>query len=113
MENNLNNSGTQMQLALPNSTAVLVLGILSIIGCWCYGIFGLILGVIGLVLGKRDMQLYQQNPNAYTASSYGNVKAGRICSIIGVAGGGAYILFLIVYVIIYGAFFALNGFANI
>ena len=30
---------------LPNATVVLVLGILSLIFCWCYGFFGLILGI--------------------------------------------------------------------
>ena len=34
------------QQQLPNSTAVLVLGIISIVGCFCYGILGLILGLI-------------------------------------------------------------------
>lgn len=35
---------------LPNATVVLVLGILSLIFCWCYGFFGLILGIIAVVL---------------------------------------------------------------
>jgi hypothetical protein len=111
MENNIQNSGNSIQSSLPNSTASLVLGILSIVGCWCYGLFGIILGIIGLVLSKKDIELYKANPEAYTSSSYGNVKAGKICSIIGVAGGGAYILFLIIYIIIYGAFFAFQDFA--
>ena len=29
---------------LPNATAVLVLGILSLVFCWCYGFVGLVLG---------------------------------------------------------------------
>ena len=37
------------QQQLPNATAVLVLGIISIVGCFCYGIIGLILGIIALV----------------------------------------------------------------
>ena len=36
---------------LPNATAVLILGILSIITCCCYGIFSVILGSLGIVLG--------------------------------------------------------------
>lgn len=38
---------------LPNSTAVLVLGILSLVFCWCYGIVGLILGIIAVALSER------------------------------------------------------------
>ena len=30
---------------LPNATAVLVLGVLSLVFCWCYGIIGLVLGI--------------------------------------------------------------------
>lgn len=41
---------------LPNSTLVLVLGILSLIFCWCYGFVGLILGIIAVVLsGSPDV----------------------------------------------------------
>lgn len=32
---------------LPNATAVLVLGILSLVFCWCYGFVGLVLGILG------------------------------------------------------------------
>ncbi len=39
---------------LPNSTGVLVLGILSIVFCWCYGIPGLVLGIIALVMSKKQ-----------------------------------------------------------
>jgi heme/copper-type cytochrome/quinol oxidase subunit 2 len=68
---------------LPNATAVLVLGILSIITCLCYGIVGLILGIIALFLYKSDMKLYQANPSAY--SNYSNLNTGRILVIIGIA----------------------------
>jgi hypothetical protein len=69
---------------LPNSAAVLVLGILSIIlGC---GTFGLILGIIGLVISKDGKQLYFQNPDKYTG--YGNLNAGRIMCIVGIVIGG-------------------------
>ena len=40
-----------VQQPLPNSTAVLVLGILSIAICWCYGLFGVTMGIIALVFG--------------------------------------------------------------
>ena len=68
---------------LPNSTASLVLGILSIPSCICYGVLGLILGIIGIILGKNALKIYRENPEAYT--SEGNAKAGIITSIIGIA----------------------------
>ena len=39
---------------LPNATAVLILGIFSILICCCYGIFSIILGVVALVLANKD-----------------------------------------------------------
>ncbi|MCH2033598.1 MAG: DUF4190 domain-containing protein [Tenacibaculum sp.] len=69
------------QRKLPNATVVLVLGILSILTCCCYGIFGIIIGVIALVLYNQDKKLYDQNPSAY--SDYSNLNTGRILAIIG------------------------------
>ena len=40
--------------ALPNATAVLVLGILSIVTCWLYGIPGIIMGIIAIVLAQKE-----------------------------------------------------------
>ena len=88
---------------LPNSTAVLVLGILSIALCFCYGIVGLVLGIIALVLASKGADIYAANPGAYSLASYNNLKAGRICAIIGVILSVLYILFLIIYVVFIGA----------
>lgn len=91
--------GTQRNL--PNATAVLVLGILSIVGCFCYGIVGLVCGIIALVLAKKDIVAYRTTPEQFTISSYNNLKAGRICAIIGTIMAGVVIaiyLFLIVTV---------------
>ncbi len=43
------------QIPLPNATTVLVFGIISIVLCWCHGIFGLILAIIALVLANKDL----------------------------------------------------------
>ena len=93
---------------LPNSTAVLVLGIVSIVAVFCtYGILGIALGIIGLVLAGSPMKMYEQNPEKYTEASYKNLKAGRICSIIGLSLGGLFILLGILALIgIVGGFFA-------
>jgi len=90
------------QIALPNSTPVLVLGILAILSCCCYGLPGLILGIIGLVLGNKDLALYKANPNAYTDSSYKNSKAGRVCSIIALILSALYVLLMIAFIIFFG-----------
>lgn len=67
---------------LPNATAVLVLGIISIITCCCFGILGLIFGLIALFLANKDMKLYRENLELY--SNYSNLNTGRIVAIIGV-----------------------------
>lgn len=86
--NDILNTNQQLQ-PLPNSTASLVLGILSIVICGP----GLIMGIIGIVLANKDITLYKSNPGFYTEGSYNNLKAGRICSIIGILLSGALILF--------------------
>lgn len=69
------------QVVLPNATAVLILGIIGIVTCCCYG-GGAILSIIALVLASKDMKLYKANPYMYTKGSYNNLNAGRICAII-------------------------------
>lgn len=66
---------------LPNATAVLILGILSIPTCCFYGA-GLVFGIIALVLAKKDIQLYKTDPALY--DGYSNVNTGRILAIIGI-----------------------------
>lgn len=94
----------QFQQSLPNATAVLVLGILSIVVCF-------ITGIIALVMSKKDMALYAANPGAYTEASYRNLKAGRICAIIGIVLQCLGILFYILMAVIFvGAIGASGGF---
>lgn len=94
------------QMPVPNSTAVLVLGILSIVFCFCYGIIGIILGILAIVLASKGTAAYKQNPNAYSLSSFNNLKAGRVCGIIGLILSCIYIVFIIVYIAILGAAFS-------
>lgn len=84
---------------LPNATAVLVLGILSIITCCCYGV-GAILGGVALYLSKKDMNLYKENPQSF--SNYGNLKTGRILSIIGIVLSAIYLVFIIIFYSMFG-----------
>jgi uncharacterized membrane protein len=87
--NNLN------QQNLPNATVALVLGIISIIGSVCYGIVGLICGIVGLILANKDRKMYQAAPELYAASSFGTSNAGRTCCIIGIILSSLLILVII------------------
>ncbi|MFY8186588.1 MAG: CCC motif membrane protein [Flavobacterium sp.] len=64
---------------LPNATAVLVLGILSILGTCCYG-FGIVFSIVALILFAIDVKKYKANPDLY--SNYSNLNVGRILAII-------------------------------
>ncbi len=115
MEENQSLDSMQTQQALPNATGVLVLGILSIVFCFCYGIIGITLGIIALIMGNKAIKLYLSSPESYTESSYKNTKAGKTCAIIGLCLSSVYIIFLIVYIGIIGAAVGtgfLNGFGN-
>ena len=77
---------------LPNSTAVLILGIASILtGCF---FIGLVLGIIGIILSSKGRRLYKENPTAY--EGYGNLNAGYIMSIIGTVLSALYILYILI-----------------
>ena len=91
-----------IQTPVPNSTAVLVLGILSIVFCFCYGFIGMVLGIIALILASKGNTLYKANPNAYSLSSFNNLKAGKICGIIGVVLSSLYLLVIVLYLVIIG-----------
>ena len=84
----------QQKEALPNSTAVLVLGILSLVICF-YGL-GAIMAIIALALGKNSNSLYLNNKDKYSAGSYNNFKAGKVCAIIGLSIGGIWLVFILI-----------------
>ncbi len=89
-----------MQRDVPNATAILVLGIVSIVGCFCYGIIGLGCGIAALIMASKAMQEYNQNPSMFKVSSYNNAKAGRICAIIGTIISGLTSLWWICLVVL-------------
>jgi len=100
-----NPAAYQQKPPLPNSVAVLVLGIVSIALCWCWGIISIATGIVGIILSMKAVELNKQSPGVYSESSYKNVNAGKICSIIGISLGALYLIFSIIYVIIVGAAF--------
>ena len=105
----LNPTNYNAQQNLPNATTALVLGIISIVGSFCYGIVGLICGIIGLVLANRDKKLYLDSPELYSPSSYSTSSAGRVCSIIGIVISCLVIVMVIIYIAILGSMFYSNG----
>jgi uncharacterized membrane protein len=96
----------QVKPPLPNATAILVLGILSIVICF-------ITGIIALVMAKKEMALYNANPGMYSESSYNSVKTGRICAIIGIVLQGiALLVYIAIAVFFVSAIGASGGFNN-
>jgi SNF family Na+-dependent transporter len=78
---------------LPNATTSLVLGILSLVTCICYGVIGLPLGIIAFILGNKATKEFNENPENY--DSVGNASAGKIMGIIGILLNTIYILIII------------------
>lgn len=82
---------------LTNATATLVLGILSVIFMFCYGIPGIIIGIIALSVSSKDEKLLSKN-NFEIYQNEGMHKAGRICAKIGIYTPIA-IFLLIIFII--------------
>jgi hypothetical protein len=92
------NANFYQQRNLPNATASLVLGIISIVGCGLYGIPGIVCGIIAISLHNKDKKIYATNPNLY-AQSFKNSRAGFICGVVGLCLSILFIIFLVVYFI--------------
>ena len=85
---------------LPNATAVLVLGIVSILSCCCYGIVGIIFGAVALFLAQKDLKLYNAEPELY--QNYNNLKIGRTLAIIGISLSAVYLVITIYMYVVVG-----------
>lgn len=75
----------------------MVLGIVSLVTCFMYGVPGIVCGIIAVVFARKAevaIQLGEAPP-----TSQGMAKAGRICGWIGIALGILYLLFIVVYFI--------------
>jgi len=94
------------QQDVPNATAALVLGICSIVICG----LGPILGTIGLIMSGSGKKAYELNPSMYKEASFKNLKAGRVCSIIGLILGSLVWLYYIIILVVVGA--AISGAAS-
>lgn len=90
----------------PYSVASMVLGIVSIV----FGCVGLVCGIIGLVLACKGMNAYYAEPEKY--DGLGMLKAGKVCSIIGIVLGALAILYVLLIVTVFGATFGTLGAAG-
>lgn len=90
-----NLSGNTELKNLPNAGGILAMGIISIVFA---GLVGLILSIISLSLSGKAIRTYEANSSAYTESSYKNVKAGKVCAIIGLSISGLALLIILVAV---------------
>jgi len=63
---------------------------------------GVILGIVALVISGSGKRAYVANPSWYSLSSYNNLKAGRICAIIGLCLSGLYFLIAFIMLVFIG-----------
>lgn len=103
MEENNTYLPEYQKIPVPYSTAVLVLGILFIVGCSVFGFIGLVMGIIALVLAGKGKRMFNENPRMYSISSFNNLKAGQICAIIGTILSGIYLFYIIIMLLIVGS----------
>jgi len=84
------------QKELPDATAVLILGILSLVFCW---FVGFVLGIVAVALASGARRVYYANPDEFTESSFRNLQVGRVCGIIGICIGLAVLAFILLMII--------------
>lgn len=99
---NFSNNQFEMKPALPNSTASLVLGIISLVTFFCYGIVSIVLGILAIVNSNKALAIASQKPGVFSESSVSNAKAGKVMGIIGVCIGGIYLLAIIAVIVFVG-----------
>ena len=71
---------------LPYSQSALILGISSIVtACCCWGVIGIILGIIGLNNANKAIRIHEEDPNVFDGIN--NAQTGRTTAIIGIVVG--------------------------
>ena len=68
---------------------------------------GIVCGIIALVLANKGMTFYNSNPNNYSIASFNNLKAGKVCAIIGLCLSSLIFIFYMIYFIALGAAFSM------
>jgi len=71
---------------LPHAQSALILGISSIVtACCCWGIIGIILGIIGINNANKAIRIHEENPNSFDGVN--NAQTGKTTAIIGIVIG--------------------------
>ena len=79
---------------LPYSQSAIILGITSIVtACCCWGVIGIIIGIIGLYHANKAIAIYDADPTQYDGIN--NAQTGKTTSIIGIVVGILTIVWLI------------------
>lgn len=94
---------TTKQEDLPRSVGIRVLGILSLSLSWCYGLPGIVLAIITLVMSSQATANYRNNPGKYTGQSFNRMKSGKALAIAGLIVS---IVFLILSIVAFCFFFS-------
>jgi hypothetical protein len=107
MENQSNNPFEeglpQRQTNLPQDKVILILSIVSIIGCcFFHGIPGIVLSLTTLFLVKKSLDLYKACPERYLEGSYKNINAGKICAYVGLGLSIFNLLMILVMILMFG-----------
>jgi hypothetical protein len=87
---------TSETIKLNNSRTVLILGLLSIAGCWMFGFIGFTIGIIGLVLANNTKKTVSEMPDKYSPRSIKELKKGIFFAKIGLILSIFFMLFLFV-----------------
>lgn len=85
------------QKMIPYSITAMVFGIVSI-AVMCY--FGWVAAIVALVLYKKGMKIYNENPPDYKQSSVGMMRTAKICGIIGLIVSIVTTLLYIIYIVL-------------
>ena len=85
---------------LPNATTSLILGITSIITCCCYGIIGLPLAIVAIVLSNKAKKIYLEAPENF--SGYSNASTGKVLGIIGIILNAIYLIVILIAISVFG-----------
>tara|TARA_R110002051_G_scaffold89239_1_gene157346 strand:- start:11 stop:343 length:333 start_codon:yes stop_codon:yes gene_type:complete len=88
------------QQKLPNATLIIVLSIASIVLCCFYGLLGIILSIIAIILANKSIQQYNTNPQDY--SNYSSIKTGKTIAIVGLVINILVLLFFIWFISVIG-----------
>ena len=77
-----------MKMSAPHANLVLSFGIVSIFTfCCCSGILGIIFAILALVFAAKSKKEFNANRELYDETSFGKVRSGKTCAIIGLVLG--------------------------